>query len=256
MKKILMTLAAVLCCAMTAITFTACGDDDDTNYPATYKYDVVVTDEFFNSEQYSEDKSVETAFKHAIGGDVSYYEMLKSPKDTEMKAACETVKNQYANTVQFPYLKLGLVRTTATAEPGKVEKNDTIATYELGKALTTAYVTYYYASNKDEAFEALAAMKDSLGNEVYRERYQTLAYLIGSKSISSPFEMALGKYIKKHLPDTEANTRAITHICDSIAQAHESDVLAVDATALVGKVGLFDAPSNAVIVWGKTFRAK
>jgi hypothetical protein len=37
MKKILMTLAAVLCCAMTAITFTACGDDDDTNYPATYK---------------------------------------------------------------------------------------------------------------------------------------------------------------------------------------------------------------------------
>lgn len=91
---------------------------------------------------------------------------------------------------------------------------------------------------------------------MYRERYQTLAYLIGSKSISSPFEMALGKYIKKHLPDTEANTRAIIHICDSIAQAHESDVLAVDATAIVGKVGLFDAPSNAVIVWGKTFRAK
>ena len=60
----------------------------------------------------------------------------------------------------------------------------------------------------------------------------------------------------QNLPDTEANTRAITHICDSIAQAHESDVLAVDATAVVGKVGLFDAPSNAVLVWRKTFRAK
>ena len=139
---------------------------------------------------------------------------------------------------------------------GKVDEKDTIATYELGKALTTAYVTYYYTSNKDEAFAALAAMKDSLGNEVYKERYQALAKLIGSKSLKSPFETALGGYITRHLPDTQANTMAITHICDSIAQAHESDVLAVDATVLVGKVGLFDAPSNAVLVWGKTFHAK
>ena len=255
MKKILMTFAAVLCCVMTATVFTACGDDD-TSYPATYKYDVVVAEAFFNSEQYSEVKTVEAAFKHAIGADASYYEMLKNPKDAEMKAECEAVRKQYENTVQFPYLKLGLVRTTATAEPGKVDEKDTIATYELGKALTTAYVTYYYTSNKDEAFAALAAMKDSLGNEVYKERYQTLAKLIGSKSLKSPFETALGGYITRHLPDTQANTMAITHICDSIAQAHESDVLAVDATVLVGKVGLFDAPSNAVFVWGKTFHAK
>ena len=34
MKKILMTLAAVLCCAMTTTVFTACGsDDDNTNTP-------------------------------------------------------------------------------------------------------------------------------------------------------------------------------------------------------------------------------
>ncbi len=34
MKKILMTLAAVLCCAMTMTVFTACGDDkDDNNTP-------------------------------------------------------------------------------------------------------------------------------------------------------------------------------------------------------------------------------
>ena len=33
MKKILMTLAAVLCCAMTTIVFTACGSDDDNNTP-------------------------------------------------------------------------------------------------------------------------------------------------------------------------------------------------------------------------------
>ena len=29
MKKILMTLAAVLCCWVTITVFTACGDDDD-----------------------------------------------------------------------------------------------------------------------------------------------------------------------------------------------------------------------------------
>ena len=121
-----MTFAAVLCCTMTTTLFTACGDDE-TGYPATYKYDVVVAEAFFNSEQYSEVKTVEAAFKHAIGADASYYEMLKNPKDAEMKAECEAVRKQYENTVQFPYLKLGLVRTTATAEPGKVDEKDTIA---------------------------------------------------------------------------------------------------------------------------------
>ena len=38
-----MTFAAVLCCVMTATVFTACGDDE-TGYPATYKYDVVVAE--------------------------------------------------------------------------------------------------------------------------------------------------------------------------------------------------------------------
>ena len=33
MKKILMTLAAVLCCAMTTTVFTACSSDDNTNTP-------------------------------------------------------------------------------------------------------------------------------------------------------------------------------------------------------------------------------
>ena len=37
MKKIFMTLAAVLCCAMTTTTFTACGNDDneEDNKPST-----------------------------------------------------------------------------------------------------------------------------------------------------------------------------------------------------------------------------
>ena len=35
MKKMMMTLAAVLCCAMTMTVFTACGsDDDDSKNPA------------------------------------------------------------------------------------------------------------------------------------------------------------------------------------------------------------------------------
>ena len=37
MKKILMTLAAVFCCAMTMTVFTACNNDDE-NEPRTYTY--------------------------------------------------------------------------------------------------------------------------------------------------------------------------------------------------------------------------
>ena len=33
MKKIMMTLTAVLCCAMTTTVFTACGSDDDSSTP-------------------------------------------------------------------------------------------------------------------------------------------------------------------------------------------------------------------------------
>jgi len=41
MKKIFMTLAAVLCCAMTTTVFTACSDDDTTSggeAKPVYKY--------------------------------------------------------------------------------------------------------------------------------------------------------------------------------------------------------------------------
>ena len=45
MRKILMTLAAVLCCAMTTTVFTACGsDDDDKSEPASNKPVAAVMD--------------------------------------------------------------------------------------------------------------------------------------------------------------------------------------------------------------------
>ena len=39
MKKILMTLAAVFCCAMISTVFTACNNDDE-NEPRTYTYNL------------------------------------------------------------------------------------------------------------------------------------------------------------------------------------------------------------------------
>ena len=45
MKKMMMTLAAVLCCAMTMTVFTACGsDDDDKSEPASDKPVAAVMD--------------------------------------------------------------------------------------------------------------------------------------------------------------------------------------------------------------------
>lgn len=57
MKKIMMTLAVVLCCAMfVTVAFTACGDDNDVNTPANenkatavvMNCDLTVNDDMFN----------------------------------------------------------------------------------------------------------------------------------------------------------------------------------------------------------------
>ena len=42
MKKILMTLAAVLCCAMISTVFTACGDDENESISDYAAYGVKV----------------------------------------------------------------------------------------------------------------------------------------------------------------------------------------------------------------------
>ena len=70
MKKILMTLAAVLCCAMTATVFTACGSNDDDNNDvstgtASYTYKLTVMPGTGADNQQDIVKTVITAPNHS-----------------------------------------------------------------------------------------------------------------------------------------------------------------------------------------------
>jgi len=55
MKKIIMTLAAVLCCAMTMTVFTACGDDDDED---NKKPEDVATSGVMECQLYTDDETL------------------------------------------------------------------------------------------------------------------------------------------------------------------------------------------------------
>ena len=250
MKKIMMTLAAVFCCAMVSTVFTACGDDDESN-PNTYRYEVKID---AGSVGYADEiRTVHTAFKQAVGANSSYQEMLSSPQDNEMKTKCNAVWQQYSN-IQSTYLKFYLCRITAAV--GAADKEDVIATYELGQALTTPYVEYAFVTNEKEAYDALEAKKGTISEEVYNASLKTLNVFLGkhiNASRTSAFEFHFKEVLGKFWPDTDANTKAIIHACDSIANAHAADTLAVDVTVSVTKTGLLD--KKITKFWEKTFRS-
>ena len=71
MKKILMTFAAVLCCAMTMRVFTACGNDDDNNTSTsaedTTPKQVAMDFYFFNTEDMLNYCNVEVTYDVGTG---------------------------------------------------------------------------------------------------------------------------------------------------------------------------------------------
>ena len=261
MKKYLMTLAAVLCCTMTTV-FTACGDDEES-YPESYRYEITIDKE---SSGYTEEiQEVTNAFYNAIGTDGRYYQYYQTKQDDLMKAACEAVRKQYANRIQSPYFKFYLYRITSSAAPGHVDASEVIATYEMGQALTYPYYTYAIESNSENAFEALKAKEDQLDPKVYQASYKTLVRLLGrhtSQSISggtvsstsySQYEKLFREAFQKVYPESESNDLFIIGKCDSIANAHAADTLAVDATVIITKTGYLNKRVNKL--WEKTFRA-
>lgn len=241
-----MTLAAVLCCVMTTTVFTACTSEE--SHPNTYRYEVKLASDYY-SYYYDEIQTVTAAFNQAV----NYTQMLSSPQDNEMKSKCEAVKQKYAN-INCPYMKFNLFRyTTAVGMEGK---EDLIATYEMGPALTTPYVKYAFVTNEEEAYAALEAKKPTLSDEVYKASYKTLSRLLGrhrgsSGGLKSAFENHFATSFNDYWPDTDENTRIIVLACDSIANAHAADTLVVDATVAVTKTGLFD--QKVTTFWGRMF---
>lgn len=270
MKKMMM-LAAILCCVMTTAVFTAC-DDDDT--PTTYRYQIVLDSKssYFGDlclYDLTEEKEVQDALNAAIKYDGTAYTHYSDRQDELMKAACEAVRAEYAGKVANSiYMKFTLYRIDS--EAGKSEMAEIIGSYELGQALTQPYVTYSVESNHDEAYEALKQMQTTLKPGVYQATLATLKTLVGvhttvSDTLSSGvittkymnqhsvFENHYQEFIGNLYLDTENRSNAIITYCDSVADSHANDTLAVEAVVAIQKTNFLT--NERADVWRKAFKS-
>ena len=163
-------------------------------------------------------------------------------------------------------MKFSLIRYSGTAEPGKNDVGETIATYEFGLGLTQPYVKYVLADNRDNAYAALEAKKATLDEETYNASYKTLIKLVGEYKVtylsdgfkkeeyqSSAFETAYKDTFSKFYLDTENNTQTLITSLDTFADQFVNEVLAVDVVVAVYKVGIIDKKDTEI--WRRTYRA-
>ncbi len=260
MKKVSLIIAAVSCLT---IVFNAC--QPSVNYPTTYMYQVKQDNSLLCYDM-TEAATIQSDFDRAIGYDGYMYKAYQSQQDELMKAACEEVQKKYAD-AKSVYLKFDLYRTALTAEPGVENKVDLLSSYEMGQALSQPYMVYSVATNEDEAYPALEALKSTLEEKVYQASYRTLLRLLGiHKSSTSSSETGTSSSSFTHhsvfdnhfknefsrvWPDDANYDAYVAYACDSIAAAHATDTLAVQAVVKVYKTGLLN--KEATQLWGKTF---
>lgn len=261
MKKYLMTIAAVLCCLETTTVITSCDNDGKVTYTTSYTYEVRM--DYQASVCYADDaRNAINAFNNAIGTDGTTYKYHQTNQDSQMKSACEAVKKQFAGT-ESTYMKFDLYRITSSAEPGFEQKKDLIGTYVMGQALSKPFVSYSISTNQDEAYAALEAKKNNLDEKVYKASLKTLRSLLGRHTsstsqygtVSTNYNSVFDTYFKntfiKVWEDRQQNDTYIASACDSIAAAHASDTLAVQATVTVSKTGFLN--NQVTEIWSRTF---
>ena len=254
MKKNLFVNAAVLCCAVSILALTACDNDENVNYVKSYSYSISQSNMLdFTYYDQSESSDILDALNTAIGANGSIYNTLSSPDDQRMINACNNVVNRYSN-IKSVYLVFDLVRETYDPAPEAGRKVDVIKTYKLGKALTEPYVTYSFTSNSEEAFAELENKKESLDEKVYKATRRSLIQIVGrhyssggiyggtSSAFEGRFRGALGYPFK----DNMDNQNYLVNVCDSIAQAHLNDTLAVKAVVNVCKTGILNEQQTSI----------
>lgn len=271
----MLLVAALAMCAMTLTTFFACGDGE-TTYLKNYTYEVK---EYslrpLVRYGYADDaKKIQNAF-NAVANSKTFY---SSPKDEEIKKACESIHNQYKDNIESAYLLYKLIRTTHDATPGVDDVDEVVAIYEFGQSLTKPFVLYSFTTNQDEAYAAMDAKESSLSEDDFRIAYRRLRSLIGIYAIAGEvtekgFSFAGSSYtsyfdtyfLRKKLgfapaaepityPESADDERYFSAICDSIADAHANDSLAVEAVVTLNKINLRDW-TDVKKVWSRTFPA-
>ena len=254
MKKLFSFFA--ICCALTFV-FTSCEPESTVEYPDAYLYEVYQDIQYLCYDAY-EAAEIQAAFNKAIGYDSNMQKTLPAPQDAQMKAACEEVQKQYAN-AQSIYLKYDLYRITVSAKPGVEKKSEIIGSYIMGQALTKTYTYYSILSNEDEAYAALEAQKEDLEESVYNDSYHTLRRLLGIHKSSggsyvhteSVFEARFRNEFGKLEEDYPPYDNYVATVCDSIANAHATDVLTVEAKVQVVKYQFLKEGQTEV--WKHTF---
>lgn len=257
MKNFTVSFAAFACC-LSLMVFTAC-DDEKVTYKTTYMYEVVcdLGVSYYEDQEKSE---IAGAFNSAIGADGSTYNTYESNQDNKMKTACDAVKGRY-NNIQSPYLKFDLLRITMNSEPGSVRKNDTIASYVMGRALTHTYVMYSISTNENEAYAAMEAKNGTVDEKVYDAGNRTLKILLGRHrrtehgySVSfSAFDRYFMGLTNKPFEDNATFDNAVRFACDSIVSVHASDTLLVPAIISFSKTGFLD--KQVTEIWRDTIPA-
>lgn len=263
MKRLFPLAALMIMCAMTTV-LTSC--ESETTNLNSYKYEVKCT-KSINVNPYSilinyEVNGLVAEFNSAVGWNGNVYNNYSSRRDSEMKSACERIcsKHNQNDDVSTPYVELTLYCVASNTDPGSEDKAEQIATYKMGRALKTKYELYSISSNTTDAYAALEAKKGELSVEVYDASFKTLKKLVGYRSshasssliISSAFETFFKDEFSKVWPDDAKYDRDVAYWCDSIANVHAADTLAVPATVVVSKTNILDSNDFAVL-WRKDF---
>jgi hypothetical protein len=210
----------------------------------------------------SEASTVLAAFNSAIGVNGNIYNTHDNNMDAEMKSACAQVQSRYANSLESIYMKFNLWRSTVTSDPDGKNTKEIIATYELGKALSSPYVEYNVEMSSSEAFAALEAKKSELSDSIYDQCNKSLRYLLGRVSTTGSVtilnksvyqtQLSNNNVVDIPYPDTEANAQKVRDWCDLITERLNPLTLAVPATVTVVKTGVIN--EQKTVVWTKTFQ--
>ena len=261
-KFFLAALAVTGTMALTTV-FSAC--TSETTHTTSYNYTVECVSSILYYD-YDEYRTVQAAFDRAVGdvGGGTVNPVYHSPQDESMKRKCEEVKSQYSN-IKSIYMKFELKRITSSTEPGTPDIETVIATYELGQSTVKTCMEYAFVSTEDDAYTALLAKEGTLDPKVFEASLNTLLKLVGihstyvglgslvSSSRNSVFEQHFRDEFNKIWEDSEDYDRYVVYACDSIANAHAADTLAVDVT--VGATKTEFLSRKVTTIWAKTFHA-
>ena len=138
----------------------------------------------------------------------------------------------------------------------------------MGQALTKPFVTYSISTNEDQAYAGLNEMKaqlDEVDEKIYIASRKTLRTLLGRHQSSSTtggtvtsvsysaFEKHFTNVLPKVWQENQDDELFLAAACDSIANAHASDTLAVKAQVTLSKTGFLN--KEVTPIWTKTFNA-